>query len=199
MQKLSLLVVLVALVSMGCASAGGGASTGTGKFVDLRKLGAPNWTVDEGSSLPQDKGKAFYGVGVAENISNMGLLRTSADNRARNQITKLLENYSASIGKDAMESISVGKNDGKGDEQNVRNAIKNTAFGTISGIEIIDHWQHPDTGAMYSLARLDLNAVKNALDKSKELNNQVKEQVRKNADKLFDELEKAEAKKEAQK
>ncbi len=44
---------------------------------------------------------------------------------------------------------------------------------TLSGVEIVDHWQNPATGEFFALARLDLDAFTNNLDKVKALDQKV--------------------------
>ena len=81
----------------------------------LASKGAPSW-VKQGSGLRSSaKGKVFYGVGSAGGIRNPALLRTTADNRARSELTKIFQVFSASLMKDYMAS------DG---QQNVEQAIK---------------------------------------------------------------------------
>jgi hypothetical protein len=60
----------------------------------------------------------------------------------------------------------------------------------------MDHWTAPQDNTTYSLARLDLENFKEALNKMKELNAETRDFVRKNAEKAFEELEKEEQKRQ---
>ena len=184
-------VVAVMLMASGCVGSGQVANP-TILSTPLQKLDAPDWVKKGSGAFEKNKGKVFYGVASATNIGNSSLLRTAADNRARNEIAKGIQVYSASLMKDYMASTSAGQE--SSDEQHVQQAIKTVTMQTLSGVEIIDHWQNPDTGELYSLAKLDLYIVKDAAEKSKELNDQIKEYVRKNADALHDQLEREESK-----
>jgi len=155
-------------------------------------MNAPDWVLKGSSAYAKDKGRSFYGVASATNIGNSSLLRTAADNRARNDLAKSIQFYSASLMKDYMASTGGGQE--TAEEQHLEQAVKTVTIQTLSGVEIIDHWQNPETGELFSLAKLDLSAIKEAAEKSKELNSQVKEYVRKNADALHDQLEKEELK-----
>lgn len=184
-KKTRLLAVTGMLIVSGCAGSGQSA-----KVTPLQKLSAPEWVLKGSGAFGKDKGKVFYGVASASNIGNTALLRAAADNRARNEVAKGIQFYSASLMKDYAASTNAGNE--SSEEQHVAQAIKTVTIQTLSGVEIIDHWQNPETGELYTLAKLDLSAVKDAAEKSKELNEQVKEYVRKNADNLHDQLEKEE-------
>jgi hypothetical protein len=153
----------------------------------------PEW-VNKGSGAFGSGGqKAFYGVGMASGIKNHALARSTADNRARAEISKVFEVYSASLMKDYMASTTAGDMTASSEEQHVEQAIKTFSANTMSGIQIVDHWFHPD-GTIYALAKLDLEAMKNMASESKELSPKVRDYVRKNAEKSFDTLDKEETK-----
>ncbi len=72
--------------------------------------------------------------------------------------------------------------------------MKTVTAMTLSGVEIIDHWQNDATGELFSLARLDLETFKNSLEKAKELDYRVRDYIRENAERLHKLLEKEEEK-----
>jgi len=154
----------------------------------------PAW-VDKGSgSFDVDKGKVFYGVGIASGIRNRALLRSTADNRARAEIAKILETYVAVLAKDYMASTTAGDMKASSEEQHVEQALKTFSKTTLHGARIIDHWRDPADGSLFSLCELDLFAFKNALDDYKELDAKVRDHVRENAEKLHGQLEEMEKK-----
>jgi hypothetical protein len=135
-----------------------------------------------------DRGKVFYGVASASDIRNPSLLRTTADNRARSEVAKVFEFYTSSLMKDYRASTTAGEPGVSAEEQHVEEAVKTVTSVTLSGVEIVEHWQHPATGEFFSLARLDLEAFENLAAKSRELNDRMKEYIRENADRLHEEL-----------
>lgn len=177
------LMVALMLVATGCATPGH-------KFASLKSLGAPDWVDKVGGAFGGEKGKVIYGVGVASNIQNVGLLRSSADNKARNAIAQVLQTKTMSLYKGYAGSTSAGQANTSSEEQHVEEAIKNVTSQVLSGSEIVDHWQHPDTGDMYTLARLDFQTFADTLTKSKELNAKVRDYIRDNATKLQEDLDK---------
>ncbi|MEE8479850.1 MAG: LPP20 family lipoprotein [Desulfobacterales bacterium] len=154
----------------------------------------PEWVWKGSGAFDIDKGKVFYGVGMASGIKNKALLRTTADNRARAEIAKTLETYVAVLAKDYMASTTAGDMSASSEEQHVENALKTFSKTTLHGATIVDRWLDPEDGTFYSLCELDMFAFKDALDKHKELDSKVRDYVRENAEKMHGELEKMEEK-----
>ncbi|HET6371096.1 MAG TPA: hypothetical protein VFG95_07860 [Nitrospiria bacterium] len=148
----------------------------------------PAW-VNKGSGAFSDGGtKAFYGVGAVTGIRNKPLAVTAADNRARAEITKIFETYTASLMRDYTRTTTAGDMQKTSEEQDVEQAVKTFSAATLSGVFIVDHWQDPADGTLYSLAKLDLDKFKENIDKAKELNAAVRDYVRNNSEKAFNEL-----------
>lgn len=92
----------------------------------------PEW-MQKGTSYVDDAGQRFA-IGVASGIKNAALARTTAENRARAEIAKLVGT-----------KTEVTEGDGS---TKVR-----TFAATLSGVEIVDHWVDPKDGSVYALAR----------------------------------------------
>ena len=156
----------------------------------------PEWVMKSSGAFEDSNGKAFYGVGSASGIKNYSLQRTAADDRARNDLAKVFEFYTKSLTKDYMASTTTGDFTATSEEQNVEVALKTVTSATLTGVLIIDHWEHPGRNELFSLARLDLISFKKNLDKHKELSNKVREAIKERADKLHEEMEQEVLKKE---
>jgi hypothetical protein len=182
----------VAMAMLGIASCGG-EKKAKNEPNELKGIDYPDWVTKGSGAFGGEAGRVFYGVGSASGIKNHSLARTTADNRARAEIAKIFEVYSASLMKDYMASTTAGDMTASSEEQHVEQAIKTFSATTLSGVQIVDHWFHPD-GTVYALAQLDLESFKNNLDKMKELNAQVRDYVRQNAERVHMDLEKEEAK-----
>ena len=111
--------------------------------------GEPAWVARGSGAFPSDK-KSFYSVGVASGMKNPALLRTTADNRARAEMAKTFETFSASLMKDYMNSSGA---------QNVEAAVQTLSAGTLTGAEIVDRYLNSE-GVQYSLCKLDLDRAK---------------------------------------
>ncbi len=190
MKRLALTFALVLPMAVAC----GGSKTNEGQITPGGPVVEyPEW-VNKGSGAFGGEKKVMYGVGSASGIRNHSLARTTADNRARAEIQKIFETYSASLMKDFQESVTAGDFSASDESQMVTNAIKTFSAGTLNGVEVVDHWIHPVDGTIYSLARLDMDGFADNLSKAKELNEKVRERVKRAAEKSFADLEAEEAK-----
>ena len=186
MRKLLILVSSALILSL---IACGGKSPKAGELSHL-----PDWIVKGSGAFSGDGGQVFYGVGVANRSKNQAMLDSIAENRARAKIAQVFKNYSAVLMKDYMATASASAEGGKStDEQYVEQAIKTFAAATLSGVVIVKKYRDKD-GNLYALAKLDLNAFKDSLEKMNELDQKVKEHIRKNAERVHMDLEKEEAK-----
>jgi hypothetical protein len=174
-------------------SACGGKQEGSAP-ANFQGVDYPEWVMKGSGAFGGEEGRVFYGVGSVTGIKNHALARTTADNRARAEIAKIFEVYSASLMKDYMASTTAGDMSASSEEQHVEQAIKTFSATTLSGVQVVDHWFHPVDGTVYALARLDLESFTDNLSKMKELNAKVRDYVRKNAERVHMDLEKEEEK-----
>lgn len=162
MLRISTSLILITLMA-GCASSGSSgaparqitATTGT----NYDDNGLPGWVNRGSAAIIGETGRIFYGMGMAGGIKNPSLLRMTADNRARAEIAKQFEVFSASLMKDYMDST--------GDQQ-VEQAIKTLTKKSLKGSEIVDRYIDKD-GTMYALAQVDLKRVETVIKQAEEL------------------------------
>ena len=155
--------------------------------------GAPNWVNKGSGAFNGEKGRVFYGIGIASSTRNAALRRQDADSKARADIAATLNTYVTRLTKSYAASTTAGDPNVSHEESNVSDALKVYTQMQLSGVAIVDHWVAND-GSEYALAQLDMDGFKGQMDKMKELNAKVKDQVKANADKAFDELSAEEAK-----
>jgi hypothetical protein len=155
----------------------------------IQKLKAPEWVVKGSGAFTTDRDKVFHAVGSAFGINNPALLRTMAENRARNEIAKVFQFYTASLMKDYMASTTAGVPDVSSEEHHIEQAIKTVTAMTLSGVIVVDYWQNPQTGEFFSLAELDLKTFGGNVGKLKELDPKIRDYIRENAERLHEELE----------
>ena len=166
--------------------------------IGLAACGGPPTWVKKGSGAYNEKSdKSFYGVGSVVGVRNEPLAWDTAENRARAEIAKTFETYTAYLMRDYAASTTAGDFSRNSEEQNVERAIKTFSAVTLNGVKPIDRYKDDKTGTYYVLTKLSLEDMKNNLDQAKELNSQVRDYVRKNADRLFERLEKEEEKRAA--
>src|SRR5256885_16748627 len=117
----------------------------------------PDWVSRGTGAFGGDKGKVFYGVGIASGIRNAAMRRSTSDSRARSEISKTLDTYVTVLNKDYMASTTAGDMSASSEEQHVEQALKTYSNMELSGVSIIDHWIDND-GTEYSLAQLDMES-----------------------------------------
>ncbi len=181
---------LIMVSSVGCSS------TPEPARETMKDRDPPEWVMKGSGAFKDSDGRAFYGVGSASGIKNFSLQRTAADDRARNDLAKVFEFYTKSLTKDYQASTTAGDFTKTTEEQDVRVAMKTVTSSTLSGVQVIDHWEHPGRNEMFSLVRLDLEGFKKNIDKHKELSKEIREAVKKRAEELHEEMEKEVLKKE---
>jgi hypothetical protein len=157
----------------------------------------PDWTMKGAGAFPKER--AFYGVGAVSGIKNMPLAIRAADNQARADIAKQFEVYTASLMKQYAASTTVSDMKKSSEEQNVEEATKTFTAISLSGTQIVEHHEETSKDGVpttWSLAKLDIDKVKENMEKAKNLSSGVRDYVRNNADKSFNSLEKEEQKKD---
>lgn len=165
--------VILAVALIGCGGGSKGGSKGTTPlaaaqqkdaeaFSERSSDGRPGWITKGSGAVKTDGGnRVFYGVGIFKGSMNPALARSTADNRARAEISRLLSVYSASLMKDYMSSAQNA--DGSSEEvQEVEQAIKTASSNAMSGIEMVDHYYAAD-GTIFALAQLDVAKMNDAL------------------------------------
>jgi hypothetical protein len=161
--------------------------------------GTPKWVGKGGGYMSEKDGKAFYGVGAVAGIRNEPLAKETADNRARADLAKYVDTYTAYLMRDYAAATTAGDFTKSSEEQNVERAVKTFVATHLSGVQVIDRWEKDEKGArtIYSLAKLDLATFKENVGQMKELNDAARDFVRKNAERAFERLQQEEDKRGA--
>ncbi len=155
---------------------------------DLGISSAPEW-VNEGTQYLNDKeGRLFHGVGQAPEMGDASLQISTADNRARAEVARILSSYLEVISNDFTAASGTGKK--AVNQQSVSRQIRNLSKVNLSGVRIIGHWKDKKTGTIYSIAELDLKYVKRVSTLVKGMNSDLKRYLTDHADTIFDALAK---------
>jgi len=165
------------------------AACGGGKTMvesDLGIKGAPDW-VNKGTATLNDKdGRLFHGVGSAPSMGDDSLQRSTADDRARAEVARIFSTYMDVVSSDYAAATGSGT---KADsDQSVSRQIKAVTRVNLAGAKIIGRWKEMKTGAVYSLAELDLKHVKDTIQSTQDMNEDLRRYIRRNADNIFDKV-----------
>lgn len=155
---------------------------------DLRIKGAPDW-VNEGTSILNNRnGRFFHGIGSSLPIGDESLQISSADNRARAEVARILSSYMEVAYNDY--TATAGSADEPMVQSDISRQISNISRVNLTGAQIIAHWKDKRTGTIYALAELDMKYVKETLAKVEGMNAQVRDFIVGNGDNIFDRVTK---------
>lgn len=173
-------------VLLGIAMLLGGCAGKTTVESDLGISGAPDW-VNEGTQYLNDKdGRLFHGIGDAPAIGDESLQKSTADNRARAEVARILSSYMDVASQDY--TAASGSNANAMNQQTVSRQIKNLSKINLSGVKIIGRWKNEETGIIYSIAELDMVQMKKTLNMVNNMNRNLKRYIGSNADTIFDKM-----------
>ena len=165
------------------------AACGGGKTVvesDLGIKGAPDW-VNKGTQAVNDKdGRLFHGVGAAPSLGDDALQRSTADDRARAEVARMLSTYIDAVSNDYSAAAGTGTNANA--DQSVQRQIKAVTKQNLAGSKIIGRWKDSRTNMVYSIAELDFKTVKTTLEGANGMNDELKRYIGRNADNIFDKV-----------
>lgn len=164
---------------------------GGGKTIvesDLGIKGAPDW-VNKGTQVLNDKdGRLFHGVGSSPALGDEALQRSTADDRARAEVGRMLSTYLDVVGNDYVAATGTGSNASA--DQAVTRQIKAVTKVNLAGSKIIGRWKDSKTNMIYSIAELDLKQVKSTLENANSMNEDLRRYVGRNAENIFDKVSK---------
>jgi len=153
---------------------------------DLGISGAPDW-VNEGTQyLSDNKARLFHGVGEAPAMGDASLQKSTADNRARAEVARILSSYLEVASQDYTASSGTGKD--AVSQQSISREIKNLTKMNLSGAKIIGRWKDEKSGTIYSIAELDMKYVKKVMQTAKDMNQDLQRYINNNADNIFDKV-----------
>lgn len=151
----------------------------------VKKSGSrPKW-IDQGGAVMKDK--AFYGVGVASNISAISLRRSTADAQARAELAKVFTSRVQNLIKNYEASTNDG--DKEAAEAHRQEATKVFTEMELVGVNIIDRYFDEGENTQYSLARLSPEDFEGQIEKMAQLGARAKQIIRANAQQAFEEID----------
>ena len=172
-------LIITALLVVGCSSK-------TQVESDLHIDGAPDWVNEGNQMLNDDDGRLFHGIGSAPLMGDHSLQKNTADDRARAEVARVFSSYLTVASKDY--SAAAGQGDEAVSEQAVSRQIDNLTQINLTGAKIIGRWKDENTGAIWSLAELDLKRVQRTLDRAQEMSPALRAFLAKQGDSIFDRL-----------
>jgi len=175
--------ILVSVILLVLAACGGGKTVVES---DLGIKGAPDW-VNKGTSVLNDRdGRLFHGVGSSPAMGDESLQRSTADDRARAEVARILSTYMDVVSSDYVAASGTGAN--ASSEQGVSRQIKAVTKQNLSGSKIIGRWKDGRTNTVYSISELDLKYIKSAVQGANDMNEDLRRYIDRNAENIFDKV-----------
>jgi hypothetical protein len=150
--------------------------------------GAPDWVNKGSQALNDQNGQLIHGIGSAPNMNDESLQRSTADDRARTEVARVLNSFMHVVSQDY--SASSGSGQDQQNTSNVSRQIQNITDQNVSGARIIAQWADPKTGTVWSLAELNMKQVKDMVSGSKDMNAGFRDYFNSHADNVFDSMTK---------
>lgn len=171
--------VIAAVLLAGCGSK-------TVVESDLNIKGAPDW-VNQGTQMLNDNdGRLFHGVGQATPMGDESLQRSTADERARAEVARVLNSYLNVATKDYSAMASRGGE--QANEQSVSRQIDNLTQVNLTGAKIIGHWRDKKTQTVYAIAELDMKRMKETVEQLEAMSPGLRDFLTQQGDTIFDRL-----------
>lgn len=175
-------LILATLALFGLA----GCSGKTTVESDLHIKGAPDW-VNEGTHMLNDRGgRLFHGVGSAAAMGDESLQKSTADERARAELARILSSYLTVASRDySAAASSAGE---QVNEQSVSRQIDNLTEINLTGARIIGRWRDRRSGTIYAIAELDMKQMKQTLEQAQQMSPALRDFLTRESDTLFDRI-----------
>ena len=153
---------------------------------DLGMDDAPDWVNEGYQALETDDGRLIHGVGSAPRMMDESLQKSTADDRARAEVARVLSSYMNVVSQDYLATAGTG--DMAVNEQAISRQIENVTKLNMSGTEIVGRWRDSKTGAIWSLAELDLSRVKKIVASAEGMNEGFRQYFQQHGETVFDRM-----------
>jgi len=128
------------------------------------KILAPEWTALTSGVYKNSSGKAvFYGLGSANKEEMTSDSKNLSEDRARDELTKVLISYIEQLAKEILES-NLNNSITDLNRDRLGSSLDEGTATIMMEAEITNYWSNPDNGQVYSIAKLDLSRLTDKLD-----------------------------------
>ena len=133
------------------------------------KILAPEWTTLTSGVYKDPSGKAvFYGLGSVNKEEMILDRKNLSEDRARDELTKVLTSYLEQLAKEVSES-NLNNSITDVNRDRLGSSLDEGTATIMMEAEITNYWSNPDNGKVYSMAKLDLSRLTDKLDSFKSI------------------------------
>jgi len=127
-----------------------------------------------------------HDLGVDFDAVDEALQRSTADDRARAEVARMLSTYLDVVSNDYAAASGTGASANA--DQSVSRQIKAVSKTNLAGSKIIGRWKDGKTNTVYSIAELDLKQIKTTLESANGMNEDLRRYIGRNAENIFDKV-----------
>ena len=153
-----------------------------------KEVKEPVWVVSGSGIYESRDGKMFQGVGMANEYRSHSLLQAFSENRAKDDLKKVLEDFTAALTQGFMDSEKASGNDASSDIYILELDLDVVRSATLDEAEVVEQWLHPGGGKVYLLVSVSLEKFMEIVKGSKKLKKKFKTYVNDNAENLHEDL-----------
>jgi hypothetical protein len=153
--------------------------------------GAPDWVNNGSNLLNAREGRLFHGIASAMPMGDLALQKAVADDRARDEVTRVVTSYLLIISKEYVASLMSGESGASkatASEEAISRQITEAVKASLSSTRIIGSWRDPLLSNIWSIAELDMKHVKNSIADAMDMNADLKHYIETEADSIFDRI-----------
>lgn len=174
-------VALIGAAALLAACAGSGP---TQVESDLHIKGAPDW-VNEGTAILKTRdGRLFHGVGSAPPLGDRSLQTSTADDRARAELARVLSSYMDVVSHDY--TAASGSGEQAVTAASVSRQIEAVTRVNLTGSRIIGRWRDERSDVIYALAEIDMEQMQATLQQVEDMNAGLRDYLSDQGNNIFD-------------
>jgi len=159
---------------------------------DVKKVIPPQsiamWVPKGSGTFIIDTQRLFHGIGGSTSSNNPILLRASADNRSREELTALLSRFITYVTDTYWNQDGGRTSSDVANLQVLQNTFLAVARDSLTRSRIAGHWQDPKSGEFYALCQLTLADLMAAVGKDTRLDKRSRDYFLQQGQRLYDQF-----------
>lgn len=176
-------IAVMTLFLLGCASE---SVIQTGRDEN----GVPQWVKQGSNIVKTGSGRIFLGVGSAPLLGDLSLQASTANNRARSEVGRVLSSYMEIVSRDYLASGQAAQNNFN--EQTVARQIDEIDAMDLKQARIVDHWRDEKNNVIYAVAEIDMKGAKTSLKEADSIHKDLQRYLNEEGNDIFDRIAKDE-------
>jgi len=153
---------------------------------EIDAQGQPKWVTRGTSTIRTAAGRYFRGVAYAKTGGDFSRQTSIADNRARAELERIVSSYIEIVSRDFMASESTLL--APINHQQIMRNIEAITKQNMQGVRVDSHWQDMDADKVYAIAIIDMQHMRQRLERTPNLEPVFLDYFRTEGSKIFDRI-----------